>query len=78
MLKKIAYSGAVMAYILPVLSFAAEYSTTTATTDFANFRSDLGVLIGLGVAASVVGGAALMGLGFAWRHLKKYVSGRKF
>jgi len=35
-------------------------------------------MIALGVGASLVGGAALLGLGFAWRHIKKHVTGRKF
>lgn len=50
-------------------------STTDAlATAFANTGTILTVVI----AAILVGLVALMGLGFGVRHLRKYITGRKF
>jgi len=50
-------------------------STTYAlTTAFTNTGTILGVVI----AVVLVGLIALLGLGFGVRHLRKYITGRKF
>jgi len=50
-------------------------STTDAlTTAFTN----TGTILTLVIATVLVGLIALMGLGFGVRHLRKYISGRKF
>jgi len=49
-------------------------SSATLTTAFA----DTGTLVALVLAAVVAGVIALMGLGFGIRHLRKYITGRKF
>jgi len=54
------------------------YSTSTAATQLATMFTDSGTLIAIVVAAVVVGLVALLGLGFGIRHLKKYITGRKF
>jgi len=54
------------------------YGTTTAAATISQALTDTGTLVTL-VLAGVVGGVvALMGLGFGYRHLKKYITGRKF
>jgi len=78
MKKKIIALGASLAVMLPTMASAAAYASTTAATDFANALSDIGVLIAAGVAGALGGWVALTGLGFALRHFRKYVSGRKF
>lgn len=50
-------------------------STTEAlTTAFSNS----GTIIATTLASVLVGVVALMGLGFGYRHLKKYITGKKF
>jgi len=78
MIKKLIGVSLTAIAMLPGLASAAAYSTTTAGTDFASSLSDIGILIGAGVAAALGGWAALTGLGFALRHFKRYVSGKKF
>jgi len=76
--KILGISGAIGAFALPMLASAAQYASSSASTDLNNAYSDVGTLIGIGVAAALAGLVALTGLGFGWRHFKKYVSGRKF
>ena len=64
--------------LLPLLSFAQVYSTTTAAAEWNSSAADIGYMIGLSLVAVLGGAAALIGLGFGWRHLKKYITGRKF
>jgi len=54
------------------------YSTSTAATQLATMFTDTGTLVGIVIAAVVAGAIALMGLGFGFRHLKKYITGKKF
>jgi len=54
------------------------YSTTTAATQLASMFADTGDLVAIVIAAVVVGLVALLGLGFGIRHLRKYITGRKF
>jgi len=53
--------------------------TIASTTDMlTDVFTDVGTVMAY-VIPSVIGIAvALLGLGFGWRHLKKYVTGRKF
>jgi len=78
MIKKIVGVVSFSVAMLPMLASAAAYGTSTAGTDFASALSDIGILIAAGVAAALGGWAALTGLGFALRHFKRYVSGKKF
>jgi len=54
------------------------YSTTSALTSFTGMFNDTGTLLVASIAVILGGAVALLGLGFAWRHLKKYITGRKF
>jgi len=54
------------------------FGTTTALVQLASAGADTKVLIVSSLAIAIAGGVALLGLGFGWRHLKKYVTGRKF
>jgi len=54
------------------------YSTSTALALQASTFTDIGVLLAASVAAVVTAWAALVGLGFAKRHVQKYITGRKF
>lgn len=49
-------------------------TTSTLTSAFA----DTGTILAVVIAAVVVGLIALLGLGFGVRHLRKYITGRKF
>lgn len=53
-------------------------STSTMATLIGSLYTDAGVLVGIVIAAAVAGGLSLLALGFGWRHLKKYITGRKF
>lgn len=54
------------------------FSTTTATTILESAFSDTGVLLLLVLTAVVAGTIALMGLGYGIRHVKKWITGRRF
>lgn len=51
-------------------------ASTTAV--IASMFTDTGTILTATIATVVVGIVALLGLGFAVRHLKKYITGRKF
>jgi len=50
-------------------------STTAA---LATAFTDTGTILTAVIATILAGAVALLGLGFGWRHLKKYITGRKF
>lgn len=77
-MRKILYGAIGSIAMLPIFSFAQVYSTTTAAAQINSVASDFGYLIGVSLVVTLAGAAALIGLGFAWRHLKKYVTGKKF
>jgi len=53
--------------------------TTASTTDvISSMFTDTGTILSATIATVVVGIVALLGLGFAIRHLRKYITGRKF
>jgi len=54
------------------------YATTSAITSLTSLFGDVGVLLTAVIATILAGAVALLGLGFGWRHLKKYITGRKF
>jgi len=54
------------------------YGTSTVSTLITSMGTDFGVLIGVGLGIAVTGATALVGLGFAWRHITKRVTGKKF
>lgn len=51
-------------------------ASTTAT--IASMFTDTGTIMTATILTVVLAMTALMGLGFATRHLKKYITGRKF
>jgi len=54
------------------------YATSTVLSQLASSFTDTGTILTATLAAILAGAVALLGLGFGWRHLKKYVTGRKF
>lgn len=54
------------------------YASSSAITGLNGAFSDAGAILVIAIAATLAGGVALLGLGFAWRHLKHYITGRKF
>jgi len=54
------------------------FATTTAATILSGAFSDTGYLVGVVLVAVVAGTIALMGLGFGIRHVKKWVTGKRF
>jgi hypothetical protein len=54
--------------------WVAASTTAALATAFA----DTGTILVAVIATILAGAVALLGLGFGFRHLKKYVTGRKF
>jgi len=54
--------------------WVAASTTAALSTAF----TDTGTILVATVATILAGAVALLGLGFGFRHLKKYVTGRKF
>jgi len=54
------------------------YSTTTALALQTSTFTDMGILLAASIATIIGAWVALTGLGFAKRHVTKYVTGRKF
>jgi len=54
------------------------FATSSFTSVFNGAVSDTGYMVGIVVTAVVVGVIALMGLGFGIRHVKKWITGKKF
>jgi len=54
------------------------FATSSALSVIAGMFTDTGTLIAAVIAGVVAGAVALVGLGFAWRHLTKRVTGKKF
>jgi len=53
------------------------YSIASSTTDIGTALTNTGIVVALVVASILVGMVALMGLGYAVRHIKKLL-GRRF
>jgi len=54
------------------------YATSSVLTNLTGMFSDTGVILVATIGVILAGAVALLGLGFGFRHLKKYVTGRKF
>lgn len=54
------------------------FATSSFAAIFNGAVSDTGYMVGLVVAAVTIGVIALMGLGFGIRHIKKWITGKKF
>jgi len=54
------------------------WTISDATSTLATAFTNTGVVLTASVATLVAGLVALLGLGFGIRHLKKYITGRKF
>jgi len=54
------------------------FSTSSMASIFNGAVSDTGYMVVLVVGAVVIGVIALMGLGFGIRHIKKWITGKKF
>lgn len=54
------------------------FATSTAAAILGTAFSDTGYLLGIILVAVVAGTIALMGLGFGIRHVKKWITGRRF
>jgi len=54
------------------------YSVASSTATLGTAFSDTGTLVAYVLLAVVGGVIALMGLGFGIRHLRKYITGKKF
>lgn len=72
--------GAVFtALILPLAASAASIWDVASTTDTLNTAfTNTGTILVVVIGTVVVGLIALLGLGFGIRHLRKYITGRKF
>lgn len=53
-------------------------SSTTVATAFTAFNADVVYILGLSTTIILGVLAALLGLGWAVRHARRYISGRKF
>jgi len=54
------------------------WDITDTTTAIGTMFTDTGTILAAVIATVLVGLVALLGLGFGVRHLKKYITGRKF
>jgi len=54
------------------------YGIASTSATLATAFTDTGTILAVVIATVVVGLVALLGLGFGVRHLKKYITGRKF
>lgn len=54
------------------------WSVASTTSTLSSAFTDTGTILTVVIAAVVVGLIALLGLGFGIRHLRKYITGRKF
>lgn len=54
------------------------WSVASTTSALATLFTDTGTTLTASIATVLVGLVALLGLGFGVRHLRKYITGRKF
>jgi len=70
--------GAFALMVVPYFASADQIlASGTVTTLWNNFSADTAVLIALSLGVTLAALASLLGLGFAIRHVKKWVTGRK-
>jgi len=54
------------------------YSVASSTADITTLLGNAGTIVALVVGSVLVGALALAGVGFAWRHIVKRITGKKF
>lgn len=54
------------------------YGVASSSAQISQSLTDTGTLVAVVILAVAGGAVALMGLGFLFRHLKKWITGRKF
>jgi hypothetical protein len=54
------------------------YNIASSSAQITQSLGDTGTLVTLVIASIAAGAIALMGLGFLFRHLKKWITGKKF
>jgi len=54
------------------------YNIASSTADITTMLTNTGVIVALTVSSILLGAVALVGLGYAWRHLVKRITGKKF
>lgn len=54
------------------------YNVASSSAQISQSLTDTGTLVAIVILAIAAGAVALMGLGFLFRHLKKWITGRKF
>jgi len=76
---KIASGASVLSLLLPMLALAdSAFGTSTAPSVYLQLQTDVALIIGTVVGGLLALMGALIGLGWATRKFKHYVSGRKF
>jgi len=77
---KIASGASVLALLAMASTAMADtaFSTSTASSVYTQFQSDVALIIGTVIGGLLALMGALIGLGWATRKFKHYVSGRKF
>jgi len=55
-----------------------DLATTTIGSLLTSQFIDAGAIVIAAMGGTIAGGVALLGLGFAWEHLKKYITGNAF
>lgn len=54
------------------------YGVASSTADIATLLTNTGTVVAAVVTTVLAGAIALVGLGFAWRHIVKRITGKKF
>jgi len=78
MKKNLIYVAGVVVALAPVAAFADTFATSSAAAVITSGLSDTGYLLVLVVGAIFATTVALMGAGYAIRHISKRLLGRKF
>lgn len=76
---EIASGASVLGFLLPVLTSAqTAFGTSTASTIYNQFQTDVALIVGTVIGGLLALMGALIGLGWATRKFRHYISGRKF
>jgi len=69
----------VASLLMPLMASAqTAFGTSTASTIYTQFQTDVALIVGTVIGGLLALMGALIGLGWATRKFKHYVSGRKF